>query len=87
MWPRRRKHFLEASLSHLEQVLPGGLEIGRVVKVGQTVRCAAGPWTPTIQSLLSHLQRRGFPSPQPLGLDDQGREVVGFLEGRASNWP
>ena len=87
MWPRRRKHFLEASLSHLEEVLLGGLETGRVLKVGQTVRRAAGPWTPTIQALLAHLHIKGFPAPQPLGLDEQGREVVSFLEGRASNWP
>jgi Phosphotransferase enzyme family len=87
MWSRRRKHFLEASLSHLEEVLLGGLETGRVLKVGQTVRRAAGPWTPTIQALLAHLHIKGFPAPQPMGLDEQGREVVSFLEGRASNWP
>ena len=87
MWPRGRKHFLEARLTHLEEVLLGGLETGRVVKVGQTVRRAAGPWTATIQALLVHLQQKGFPAPRPLGLDDQGREAVSFLEGRASNWP
>jgi Ser/Thr protein kinase RdoA (MazF antagonist) len=74
-------------LTHPEEVLPGGLEIGRVLKVGDTVRRAAGAWTPTIQALLAHLASRGFPSPRPLGLDDQGRESVSFLAGRCSNWP
>jgi hypothetical protein len=87
---RRRKRFLEHRLTHPEpepEVLLGGLEAGRVVKVGETVRRAAGPWTPSIQALLAHLQAKGFPSPRPLGLDDEGREVASFLPGRCSNWP
>jgi hypothetical protein len=76
-----------ATLTHLEEVLLGGLVTGRVVKVGETVRREAGPWTPTIQALLAHLDARGFPCPRPLGLDDQGREMMSFLSGRASNWP
>jgi hypothetical protein len=83
----RRKRFLEAFLTASEEVLLGGLEAGRVVKVGETVRRAAGPWTATIQALLAHLQTKGFPAPRPLGLDSQGREAVSFLPGRASNWP
>jgi len=70
-----------------EEVLLGGLEAGRVVKAGDTVRRAAGSWTPTIQALLAHLQTKGFPAPRPLGFDEAGREVVSFLPGRASNWP
>jgi hypothetical protein len=83
----RRKRFLEANLTHPEEVLLGGLETGRVVKVGETVRRESGPWTPTIQALLAHLNARAFPCPRPLGLDDHGREVLSFLPGRASNWP
>jgi hypothetical protein len=67
--------------------LLGGLEAGRVVKVGDTVRREAGPWTATIQALLAHLSAAGFPCPRPLGLDDRGREMLSFLPGRASNWP
>jgi len=74
-------------LSASEEVLLGGLEAGRAVKVGETVRRAAGPWTPTIQALLAHLETKAFPAPRPLGRDAEGREVVGFLPGRASNWP
>jgi hypothetical protein len=86
-WPRRRKRFLESILTHPEEVLLGGLETGRVVKLGDTVRREAGAWTPTIYALLTHLDAAGFPCPRPLGLDDQGRETLTFLPGRASNWP
>lgn len=70
-----------------EIALHGGLESGRVVRVGETVRREAGPWTATIQSLLTHLGAQGFPCPRPLGLDRRGREMLSFLPGRASNWP
>ena len=74
-------------MTQSEEVLLGGFVAGRVVKVGDTVRRAAGAWTPTIQTLLAHLERKGFPAPRPLGLDEAGREVVSWLPGRASNWP
>ncbi len=67
--------------------LSGGLVERRVVRIGETVRREAGPWTPTHQALLAHLQHKGFAAPVPLGLDDRGREVVSWLPGRASNWP
>jgi Ser/Thr protein kinase RdoA (MazF antagonist) len=71
----------------LEEPLLGGLVPGRVVRVGDTVRRPAGPWTPTIHALLRHIRAKGFPAPEPLGLDEKGREVVSFLEGEVSNWP
>ena len=72
-----------------ERRLFGGLVENRVVQVGETVRRPAGPWTATVQELLGHLQTKGFPAPAPLGLDDQGREVVTFLPGAAAlrPWP
>ncbi len=74
-------------MTHPEQVLLGGLETGRVVKVGETVRRESGPWTATVHALLAHLVAQRFPCPRPLGLDDRGREMLSFLPGRASNWP
>jgi Phosphotransferase enzyme family len=68
-------------------VLLGGLEAGRVVRVGETVRRPAGAWTPTLFGLLQHLQRKGFPAPRPLGIDERGREILSFLPGEGSNWP
>jgi Ser/Thr protein kinase RdoA (MazF antagonist) len=74
-------------MTQMGQPLTGGLVEGRVVRIGDTVRREAGAWTSTHQALLEHLQHKGFPSPAPLGLDDQRREVVSWLPGRASNWP
>ena len=52
------------------------------VRVGNTVRKPAGPWTPTIQALLRHLRTTGFEyAPEPLGVDGAGREMVAFIEG------
>ena len=52
------------------------------MRAGDTVRRAAGPWTPAVHALLAHLAGKGFTgAPRPLGLDEQGREVLTFLEG------
>ena len=74
-------------MSEKEEPLHGGLEDARVFRVGDTVRRPAGAWTPTVQTLLAHLQRKGFPAPRPLGLDDKGREIVSWIPGRAGLWP
>ena len=42
-----------------EKVLTGG-SMTAVVRVGNTVRRTAGPWTPTIHMLLRHLRGNGF---------------------------
>jgi Ser/Thr protein kinase RdoA (MazF antagonist) len=70
-----------------EEVLAGG-NMTPVVRVGDTVRRAAGPWTPTIHALLRHVRAAGFAlAPEPLGMDGQGREVLGFLPGRVAGYP
>ena len=71
----------------LGEPLYGGLEDGRVWRVGDTVRRPAGDWTPTIHALLRHLRRQGFAAPEPLGLDGLGREILSFLPRRAGLWP
>jgi Ser/Thr protein kinase RdoA (MazF antagonist) len=64
-----------------EQWLPGGKTDGAVL-VGGTVRRSAGPWTPAVHALLEHLASAGFPeSPRPLGSDDHGREMLGYIPG------
>lgn len=58
----------------------------RVVRVGDTVRRPAQPWTPTVHALLRHLQDVGFPyAPRPLGFDDEGREVLSYLPGESGS--
>jgi len=51
------------------------------------VRRPAGPWTPTLHALLTHLAGKGFPSPKPLGVDERDREILTFLPGRATALP
>ncbi|MEV7184981.1 aminoglycoside phosphotransferase family protein [Kitasatospora sp. NPDC093102] len=70
-----------------EQPLSGGNTSAGVVRVGDTVRRPAGPWTPAVHALLEHLHAAGFrAAPRPLGLDGQGREVLTYQPGRVV-WP
>ncbi len=73
-----------------EEELAGG-NLTRVVRVGATVRRAAGPWTEMVHQLLVHVRTHGFElGPEPLGFDTEGREVLSFLEGEtlaAHPWP
>ncbi|GAA3224270.1 phosphotransferase enzyme family protein [Oerskovia jenensis] len=70
-----------------EEPLAGGNST-TVVRRGDTVRRTAGPWTPTIQALLRHLRAQGVTGvPEPLGTDEQGREVLSFLPGDVAHYP
>jgi Ser/Thr protein kinase RdoA (MazF antagonist) len=70
-----------------EEILAGG-NMTAVVRVGDTVRRAAGPWTPTVHAFLRHLRAAGFGLvPEPLGLDEQGREILTLLPGAAATYP
>ena len=70
-----------------EVVLAGG-NMTPVVRVGDTVRRRAGPWTPTIHALLRHVRAAGFTlAPEPLGLDGHGREILSLLPGRVATYP
>lgn len=62
--------------------LAGGRSTAGVVRVGDTVRRTAGPWTPTIHAYLRHLRAAGFSgAPDVLGIDDQGREILTYIPG------
>ncbi|MDA0633543.1 phosphotransferase [Nonomuraea sp. MCN248] len=74
-----------------ETRLEGGND-GGAVRIGATVRRAVRAWTPAVHELLRHLERAGFDgAPRVLGVDDQGREVLTFLEGETLGtcqvWP
>ena len=70
-----------------EEVLGGG-NMTAVVRVGDTVRRAAGAWTPTIHAFMRHLRAAGFTTiPEPLGIDDRGREVISLLPGAPATYP
>lgn len=73
--------------SEPEVALAGG-NMSDVVRRGQAVHRGAGPWTPTIHRLLDHLHARGVTwLPRPLGLDEQGREVLTYLPGTVPSYP
>jgi phosphotransferase family enzyme len=84
---RHRRSVRDAGGVIEEVPLLGGNVSAGVVRVGDTVRRPAGPWTPAVHALLTHLHEVGFrAAPRPLGLDDQGREVLEFVPG-ATVWP
>jgi Ser/Thr protein kinase RdoA (MazF antagonist) len=66
--------------------LEGGVaHPGEVVRVGDTVRRPAGEHTPSVHALLSHLRSAGLDgAPEPLGIDERGREVLAFVPGDVS---
>ncbi len=69
-----------------EAPLSGGT-LNTVVRVGDTVRRPTGAWTPTVHDLLRHVRGRGFDlAPEPLGVDDQGREILSYIEGKTFGW-
>jgi aminoglycoside phosphotransferase (APT) family kinase protein len=66
-----------------EMPLVGGMDPRWApVRVGDTVRRHAGPSGATVRALLLHLEAVGFDgAPRHLGIDDQGREILSFIEG------
>ncbi len=67
--------------------LAGG-NSGVVVRQGDTVRRPSGPWTGQVQQAMRDLRAAGLTFvPEPLGLDNQGREVVEFIDGDVGVYP
>jgi hypothetical protein len=71
-----------------EEPLHGGNQTGGVVRVGDTVRRPAQPWSPATRALLDHLAAAapGL-APTPLGIDAQGRDIVSFVAGDVGHYP
>jgi Ser/Thr protein kinase RdoA (MazF antagonist) len=64
-----------------EQLLTGG-DINVVVRVGDTVRRPVGEHSPGVHAFLRHLETAGFDgAPRFLGVDEQGREILSYVEG------
>lgn len=67
-----------------EQMLPGFID--RIVRVADTVRRPAEPWTPAVAALLQHYEQEGFAlAPRHLGYDAEGRQVLSFMAGGTIN--
>jgi hypothetical protein len=70
-----------------ETVLEGG-DLSHVVRVGDTVRRPQGAWSPAVHALLLHFEAVGFEgAPRFLGIDDDDREILSFVEGDAGLAP
>lgn len=70
-----------------EELLSGG-NVTPVVRVDDTIRRVVGPWSAAVHSLLLHLKARGFSgAPRFLGIDEQGREILTFIEGEVGRYP
>jgi Ser/Thr protein kinase RdoA (MazF antagonist) len=64
--------------------LPGGF-VNSVVRVADTVRRPAPEAAEFVRDLLRYLERCGWSgAPRYLGVDDQGREVLTFVEGHVA---
>ncbi len=74
-------------MPEIEIPLEGGNINAEVMRIGDTVRRAISPSSPTIHKLLLHLEVKGFADgPRFLGVDEKGREVLSFIEG-ATDFP
>jgi aminoglycoside phosphotransferase (APT) family kinase protein len=67
--------------------LSGG-GVNRVVRVANTVRRPAHPWSPAVRELVRHLRAAGVTGvPAWHGIDEQGRDVFDYLPGEVGNYP
>ncbi|HEX7995363.1 MAG TPA: hypothetical protein VF506_15680 [Streptosporangiaceae bacterium] len=68
-------------MSDGELLLGDGVTEG-IVRIGDTVRRPLRPFSLTVQAYLAHLRDAGFTgAPLPLGVDEQGREVLSYVPG------
>ena len=68
-------------MSEGELLIGDGVTPG-IVRIRDTVRRPLRPFSLTIQAYLAHLRDAGFTgAPLPLGVDEQGREVLSFVPG------
>src|SRR5581483_10940129 len=64
------------------ELLAGGAATEGVVRVGDTVRRPAGSGSRLMRDVLLHLERVGFDAaPRWLGLDEEGRDVLSWIDG------
>lgn len=66
----------------VEEQLDGGIaNADKVVRIGQHVLRPSSPHTESIHALLRAVRHAGFEGvPQPVGIDDDGRERLEFIE-------
>jgi aminoglycoside phosphotransferase (APT) family kinase protein len=67
-----------------EQLDGGVANAGMVIRDGETVFRPAPPNASTIHRVLEHVVSKGFPAPEPLDLEQDGREALRFIAGDVS---
>jgi hypothetical protein len=79
---------MEEELTMQQEIPLDGGNVTGAARIGQTVRRATGPWSTTVHTLLRHLEASGFTgAPRFLGIDEQGREILTFIEGEVGHYP
>ncbi|PFA69192.1 aminoglycoside phosphotransferase [Bacillus sp. AFS015802] len=70
-----------------EEMLSGG-NVSNVYRSGDTVRRDVKNESVKVHKLLKHLEKKSFHyAPTFLGVDDENREILSFIEGEAGNYP
>ncbi|HSX06619.1 MAG TPA: aminoglycoside phosphotransferase family protein [Candidatus Saccharimonadia bacterium] len=55
-----------------------------IERIGDTVHRPTHHWTPAVHDLLNYLQSVNFPySPKVLGFDENGREILSYIDGQS----
>jgi Ser/Thr protein kinase RdoA (MazF antagonist) len=71
-----------------EESLAGGDVTAGIARVGDTVRRPVGSHSRAVHAFLKYLEDIGFDgAPRFLGIDQQGREVLSFIDGVAPGRP
>lgn len=78
---RRDPPYSSAMDAPTEQPLAGGNAAAGVVRIGDTVRKPWGPTTPAVHELMRAVAAAGVDVPEPLGRDEQGRQILEFVPG------
>jgi hypothetical protein len=70
-------------MAEVEQRLEGGIaNAGRVVRVGPHVLRPSGPHSASVHAFLRAVREAGFEgAPSPVGIDEDGRERLVFVDG------
>ena len=77
------------SASEIDLVPPRDMADGKPprvrVRIGDEVHRTSYVWSPAVVDLLQHVEREGFRgAPRALGFDNQGREVLTFIDGEVA---
>ena len=70
-------------MTDAETILPGGRQTSGIVRIGDTVRRPLHRTSEFVHALLRHFEAVGFDgAPRFLGIDDEGREILTYVEGQ-----